>query len=86
LSNLENFYFIELQFKELKSLLSKISKAKKDGIVLKYEISCNGDLRVFYNYFNKTLSRELEQTLFYKDFDFANKYLKHLIEQVENPE
>lgn len=32
LSNLQNFYFLDLEFKELKSLLSKINKAKKKGL------------------------------------------------------
>jgi len=76
LSNLQNFYFLDLEFKELKNLLAKISKAKKQCFDLTYKIGTDGDLIVHSN----------GNLIFYTNIEFAKKYLKHILKEVSNPD
>jgi hypothetical protein len=86
LNNLQNFYFLDLEFKELKSILAKVNKAKKENFEIKCEILKNGNLCAFYNFYDKHLRFEREIVLFNKDLEFSKKYLKSFLLVVSNPE
>ena len=87
LQNLKNFYFIDLEFKELKAIIAKLNKAKKENEIL-YKIDIFGSLVAYYNAYNqindKVYNREVY--VFDKDIEFSKKYLKSYLKLVSNPD
>jgi len=87
LQNLKNFYFVDLEFKELKAIQAKLNKAKKENEIY-FRINIYGYFEAYYNTTNelgdKVYNREI--TIFEKDQDFAKKYLKSYLKLVSNPD
>jgi hypothetical protein len=79
LSKIQGLYDVEVEFKELKSILAKINKFKKSGFKINFLISRNGNL---YCYGSGTSN----VFIFSKDLDYSQKYLNLFLSKVVNPE
>lgn len=75
LSNLQGLYSLECEFAELKGLMAKVNKEKKENPIT-FEIASNGSLGC----------KSGNNWIFTKEIEYSKKYLRMYLNQVVNPE